>query len=65
MAVQGYAKRNDVLRGGKGWHNLRLDNFCSLYGLMQTVFCFFLTLRAGAVRSCARLYEAERSFAWR
>ena len=54
VAIQGYAKRNNVLRGDKGWLDLKLDNFCS-----------FLTLIAGALRGCARLYEAERGFAWR
>ena len=61
MAVQGYTKRNDVLRGGKGWHDLRMVNFYSLYGLMQTVFCSFLTLRAGVVRGYIRLCKAIRS----
>ena len=62
MAAQGYAKRNDVLRGGKGWHDLRMVNFYSLYGLMQTVFCSFLTLRAGVVRGYIRLCKAIRSY---
>ena len=46
-------KSKDFLYG-KGWLDLKLDNFCS-----------FLTLIAGALRGCARLYEAERGFAWR
>ena len=53
-------KSKDFLYG-KGWHVLRIVNFCSLYGLMQTLFCSFLTLRAGVVRGYIRLCKAIRS----
>ena len=61
VAIQGCAKRSDLLRGGKGWHDLKLDNFCSLFCLTQTLFCSFLTIRAGAVRGYTKLCKAMLS----
>ena len=39
-AVQGYTKQSGVLRGGKGWHGVRLDNFCLLLGWCGYFFCY-------------------------